>query len=64
MRSFPTLDNWEGEVKILIIDKIITRDVLARHLNDAGQFIGIGSLRPRQNGWHGRFTSEIIKWEE
>jgi hypothetical protein len=45
------------------LDETITRDVLERHLIDAGNFIGIGRWRPRMNGLYGRFNAEIINWE-
>lgn len=63
MKNFPITENWEGTLKIYVLDPIITKDVLERHLKDAGQFIGIGSFRPRNRGWFGRFDAEIINWK-
>jgi len=31
-------------------------------LTEAGKFIGMGSLRVRNNGLHGRFTAEVIEF--
>ena len=64
-RHFPKIpEGWKGEVKIYVIDEKITRDVLQRHLNEAGNFIGLGRFRPRNNGYYGRFDAEITKWED
>ena len=64
LRHFPKIEKWEGNVTFLILDDVITKDVLERHLIDAGNFIGIGRFRPRNNGYYGRFNAEIVKWEE
>ena len=64
VKNFPKIDEgWSGEITVHILDDIITRDVLERHLADAGNFIGLGRFRPRQNGYYGRFDAEIISWE-
>ena len=62
-KRFPKLLTWEGKAVISVLDETITKDVLERHLTDAGNFIGLGRFRPRQNGLYGRFNAEIIKWE-
>lgn len=62
IKHFPKInEGWQGIIDILVIDEVITRDVLERHLQDAGNFIGIGRFRPRNNGYYGRFDCEIIK---
>jgi len=57
-RIFPTLHEWHGEAKILILDDVITPEILHRHLKSFGQFIGIGSMRCENGGTNGRFTVE------
>lgn len=64
IRHFPKIEEWTGTANFLILDDIITKDVFERHLADAGNFIGIGRFRPRNNGYYGRFDFEILKWEE
>ena len=59
-KCFPVIKSWAGQVNIFVIDEIITLDVLKQHLDMAGQLIGIGRFRPRNNGFYGRFTVEDI----
>jgi hypothetical protein len=63
LKHFPKIENWTGVVTCYILDEIITKDVFERHLQDAGNFIGIGRFRPRNNGYYGRFSAEIVSWE-
>jgi hypothetical protein len=46
-----------------ILDDVISPDVFEQHLKDAGNFIGIGRFRPRNNGYYGRFSVKSIKWQ-
>ena len=62
-KCFPIVNNWEATADIYILDEIITEDVLERHLDIAGKFIGLGSFRPRNNGMFGRFEVEDITWD-
>jgi hypothetical protein len=55
---------WKAQVEFLIFDDTITEDVFATHLKQAGQLIGIGTFRPRNNGYWGRFIVESLKWQE
>ena len=63
-KTFPLIQEWSGEVKIYVLDEIIDEDVFRLHLEDAGQFIGIGRFRPRNNGFYGRFKVNGIEWSE
>lgn len=54
-KCYPVIPQWDGVLTIHVLDELITRDVLQRHLDDAGRFIGIGRFRPRNNGFYGRF---------
>jgi hypothetical protein len=62
MKCFPTVAEWGGDVTFYILDDTITKDVFDYHLAEAGKFIGIGSFRPRNNGFFGRF--EVVKTAE
>jgi hypothetical protein len=62
MKCFPVIPEWEGTCDILILDETITRPVLKEHLEGAGRYIGLGSLRPRNNGMFGRFRAEILEF--
>ena len=61
-KNFPRFQRWEGKVQFLVFDEIINEDVFLQHLQDAGQFIGIGSFRPRNRGYYGRFEVLDVKW--
>jgi len=62
-KCFPTINEWSGAVTFHIFDDIITEDVFLQHLEEAGKFIGIGSFRPRNNGYFGRFAVEKLEWK-
>jgi hypothetical protein len=63
-KCFPVIDKWEGIAEFVILDDTITRDVFEQHVKEAGRFIGLGRFRPRNNGYYGRFSAEIIEWNE
>lgn len=56
LKCFPYIPKWKGDVTFYIFDETITLDVLKYHLEQAGKFIGIGTFRPRNNGFFGRFN--------
>lgn len=63
MRIFPTIPvGWEVTVEFLIMDDVITEEVFKRHIFQAGQLIGVGSFRVRNNGTRGRFLPLSIEW--
>lgn len=55
---------WETTAEFLIFDDTITKDVFLMHLKQAGQLIGIGRFRPRNNGYYGRFQVVDLDWKE
>lgn len=61
-KCFPIIHQWEGAVTFHVLDSIITEDVFEQHLQEAGNFIGIGRFRPRNNGYYGRFIVKKIGW--
>jgi len=62
MKCFPEIPEWGGDVTFYILDDTITQDVFEQHLREAGKFIGVGSFRPRNNGFYGRF--DVVKTKE
>ena len=62
IRHFPIIHQWEGRTDVLIMDEIITQDVLSEHLYAAGQFIGLLTFRPRQREDKGRFEATVTAW--
>ena len=63
-KTFPKIPSWAGVVEFTIFDHTITEEVFKEHLMQAGQFIGIGRWRPRNNGLYGRFTVDKVVWKE
>ncbi len=63
MRCFPYVPTWGATVAFHILDDTITRDVFEKHLAEAGNFIGIGRFRPRNNGYYGRFKIAALDWQ-
>jgi len=61
-RCFPVIREWKGTVTFYVLDETITPDVFEQHLKEAGNFIGIGRFRPRNNGFYGRFKVVKAKW--
>ena len=61
-KCFPIIRSWKGDVVYHVLDDVITPDVFDQHLRDAGNFIGIGRFRPRNNGYYGRFKVNSVKW--
>lgn len=60
-RTFPVIPAWEGSTKIYVLDETVTAEVLKKFLEDAGNFVGLGRFRPRNNGFYGRF--EVVGFE-
>ena len=63
-KTFPKIHSWSGVIDFTIFDHTITEEVFKEHLMQAGQFIGIGRWRPRNNGMYGRFTVDKVDWKE
>jgi hypothetical protein len=61
-KCFPVIQNWAAAVQFTVFDEIIDDEVFQTHLEDAGQFIGVGRFRPRNNGFYGRFKVVKIEW--
>lgn len=65
MRTFPTIGRgWTATIEFMIFDDVITEDVFKRTLTQAGQLIGVGSFRVRNNGTRGRFKPVSIEWDD
>lgn len=56
IKHFPQFPKWSGKLRVYILDDIITKEVLVRHVEAAGTFIGIHQYRPEKGGTNGRFT--------
>jgi len=63
-KCFPVIEKWEADVKFIIADLTITKDVFQDHLDAVGRFIGIGRFRPQNRGAYGLFQVVGIDWKE
>jgi hypothetical protein len=62
MKRYPIIREWSGVATFHILDDVLTPEVFEQHLREAGNFIGIGRFRPRNNGYYGRFAVEKLEW--
>ena len=60
-KAFPQVKEWQGVAEVSVLDDVITKDVLLRHLTEAGNFIGFGAMRVANGGISGRFKVVEIK---
>lgn len=69
MKYYPIIPEWEASAEFIVVDETIlqssikdkSRTVFHDVLEGAGQFIGLGRFRPRNNGYYGRF--EVLSIE-
>ena len=64
MRYFPRLKpGWSFTASMLILDDAITESVFRRHLETAGLYDGMGSMRHGTGGPNGRYKIESLRFE-
>lgn len=63
-RAFPIIRNWKSPIRIIVLDDMITEDVMQKHLATAGIFVGLGAMRVEGGGINGRFHIEDWTWQE
>lgn len=51
----PKWTTWEADFKLIIGEKSITTETIKSIIEHAGNYVGIGSFRPTNNGMFGRF---------
>lgn len=54
-KCMPVIPQWAGDLRLIVLDDLITDEVLRRTVEHAGAFSGIGQNRPQNGGRHGRF---------
>lgn len=57
----PKWTDWKAEFELNIDNDSITTATIKEIISQAGNYIGIGSFRPTNNGMFGRFSLEEIK---
>lgn len=63
-KKFPTIEEWEITIKVIIFDDIIDSETFVEAIDTAGFLIGIGSWRPRNSGRNGMFSVELLEWND
>jgi hypothetical protein len=51
----PKWTKWEAEFDMLLDNGTLTKEMLTELVNVTGNYVGIGSYRPTNNGYFGRF---------
>lgn len=52
----PKWSTWEASFDLNVMNDTITKETILAILENAGDYIGIGSFRPTNNGMFGRFS--------
>lgn len=62
-KTFPTIQEWSCDCEIIVLDPLLVdkAEKIKEYLEHAGQFIGLGRFRPRNNGYYGRFSVKDFK---
>lgn len=64
-RIFPQIAaGWESIFDIIVLDPIITDEIMREMLQLTGMFVGLGRFRPENLGHNGRFLVKDITWSE
>jgi hypothetical protein len=65
----PVMDSWGGLVEVIVLDETVLQTsrttgltILEDVCRGAGQFVGLGRFRPRNNGFYGRF--DVVRISE
>ena len=61
-KYYPVLDTWEAMVPFIVVDELLTKEILKRHWEMAGVITGIGVWRPINRGLWGKF--KLLALEE
>jgi len=51
----PKWSTWEAEFTLNVMNDTITKETVTQIIEHAGNYVGIGSFRPTNNGMFGRF---------
>ena len=51
----PKWSTWEAEFVLKVMNDTITKETITQIIEHAGNYVGIGSFRPTNNGMFGRF---------
>jgi hypothetical protein len=57
----PKWSKWEVGFNMLFDNDTITKETIMQLVNDTGSYVGIGSYRPTNNGYFGRFKLKEIE---
>lgn len=57
----PKWSKWEAEFDMILDNATLTKEMLSELVSVTGNYVGIGSYRPTNNGYFGRFKLIDIK---
>lgn len=61
IRHRPKFSNWSCLIPLQIDTDLVSPEVVAENLNEAGTIIGVGDYRVEKKGWFGRFKASLSK---
>jgi hypothetical protein len=61
-RCMPRLSPWSAVAELLVVDEVLTLEVIEKLVHDAGMLVGVGRFRPESGGFYGRF--KVVSVEE
>jgi hypothetical protein len=62
-KHFPLIEAWEGVAEFFITDATLPESVFIETLENAGKYIGLGSLRVGNGGVFGKFEVKNHTWK-
>jgi len=63
-RAYPTIQEWKGELEVLVVGKAIPESIFMEVVEYAGVAVGIGRWRPENRGVYGQYKVKSHKWEK
>ena len=51
----PKWSTWSAEFDMVIDNNTLTKEMITELIDTTGNYVGIGSYRPTNNGYFGRF---------
>lgn len=63
-KRYPMLFGWKGVAELIIVDDLLTPEIVDHHAKAGGIIVGLGRFRPENGGTNGRFHVDKFEVEE
>ena len=57
----PRFEEWGAKFELIVNEDILDESIILKLLNEGGEIIGIGSMRPEKGKGFGTF--QVVSWE-